>query len=70
MMYLMGDLHRLSIDPAERKYSDLYPGPELRFFHFCEIENQNGSLSFRVLRLDDHGTFTIVDPLTILRGKR
>ncbi|OGP73351.1 MAG: hypothetical protein A2W09_06550, partial [Deltaproteobacteria bacterium RBG_16_50_11] len=65
-----GPRHKVSIDPAERKYSDLYPGPELRFFHFGEIENQNGSLCFRVLRLDDPGSFTIVDPLTILRGKR
>jgi hypothetical protein len=62
-----GPRHKVSIDPAKRKYSDLYPGPEVRFFHFCEIENQNGSLSFRAIRLDDHGTFTIVDPLTILK---
>lgn len=62
-----GPRHSVSIDPAERRYADLYPGPEVRFFHFCEIEKQNGSLSFRVLRLDDHGTFTIADPLTILK---
>lgn len=60
-----GPRHKLSIDPTKRKYPDLYPGPELRFFHFCELEKQNRSVSFRVIRLDENGTFTTVDPLTI-----
>jgi hypothetical protein len=52
------------VDPADRRYEDLFAGPELRFFHFCEIELSEGSLNFRVHRLESDGTFTLVDPLS------
>jgi hypothetical protein len=59
-----GPRHKVYVDPADRRYEDLFAGPELRFFHFCEIELSEGSLNFRVHRLESDGTFTIVDPLS------
>lgn len=64
-----GPRHKVSIDPVKRSYKDLFPGPEIRFFHFCEIELWEDSFSFRILRLEADETFTAVDPLTIT-GKR
>jgi len=60
-----GPRHRLTIDPKERRYQDLYPGPEVRFVHFCEVEIGEKILSFRVVRLEGDETFSVVDPLTI-----
>ena len=60
-----GPRHKVSIDPEKRRYQDLYPGPALRFFHFCEIEIGETALSFRVVRLEGDETFSVVDPLTI-----
>jgi len=60
-----GPRHRLTMDPKERRYQDLYPGPGIRFFHFCEIEIGEGVLCFRVVRLEGDETFSVVDPLTI-----
>lgn len=60
-----GPRHKVSINPMKRAYTDLYPGPELRFFHFCEIEIGEMALHFRVVRLEADGTFTVTDPLTL-----
>ena len=60
-----GPRHKVYIDPKKRRFDDLFPGPELRFFHFCEIELQGKSLNYRVQRLGPDGTFTVTDPLTI-----
>jgi hypothetical protein len=59
-----GPRHHLYVDPADRRYEDLFAGPELRFFHFCEIEVSEGTFNFKVHRLESDGTFTIVDPLS------
>ena len=59
-----GPRHKVHIDPKTRPYNDLFDGPELRFFHFCEIEWQDGALAYRVIRLNPDGTFQAIDPLT------
>jgi 3',5'-cyclic AMP phosphodiesterase CpdA len=56
-----GPRHIVTVDPATRRYRDLFPGPEIRFFHACEIEVGEQGLMYRVLRLESDGTFSIVD---------
>jgi 3',5'-cyclic AMP phosphodiesterase CpdA len=65
-----GPRHKVYIDPRRQLYQDLFSGPEIRFFHFCEVENRNDSLVFRVLRLDSDETFSVVDPLIIQKIRR
>ena len=60
-----GPRHKVSVDPKNRPYNDLFPGPELRFLHFCEVEIHDRVLAYRVLRLESEKTFTIVDPMAI-----
>ncbi len=62
-----GPRHKVIVDSAKARYKDLFAGPELRFLHFCEIENREDALVFRVLRLELDGTFTVVDPFVIRR---
>jgi predicted phosphodiesterase len=62
-----GPRHKVWMGPSKRLYEDLYPGPELRFFHFCEIENRDQGLAYRVLRLEKDDAFNAADPLAILR---
>ena len=65
-----GPRHKVSIDPTKRVYQDLFSGPELRFFHFCEIESGNDTPLFRALRLESNETFTVVDPFIIPTMRR
>jgi hypothetical protein len=58
-----GPRHKVYADPKKRRFDDLFPGPELRFFNFCEIEISNKNLAYKVLRLEPDGTFATVDPL-------
>ena len=60
-----GPRHKVFIDPAKRRYPDLFAGPALRFFHFCEIEHRGNSIAYRVLRLEPDESFTVVDSLII-----
>jgi len=60
-----GPRHKVMTDPRTQRHRDLFLGPELRFFHFCEIENHNDNLVFRVLRLQSDRTFAEVDPFVI-----
>jgi len=60
-----GPRHKVFTDPEKRRRRDLYNGPGLRFFHFCEIEMGPMALHFRVVRLEADGTFSVTDPLTI-----
>ncbi len=64
-----GPRHKVHVDPKAWRYKDLYAGPELRFFHFCEIEATGESLLFTVHRLEADGTFSSVDALTIPKPK-
>ena len=65
-----GPRHKVFIDPRKRRYQDLFSGPELRFFHFCEIENLKEALAFQVRGLDSDETFTVVAPVTIPRFRK
>jgi hypothetical protein len=65
-----GPRHKVIIDPRKQRCQDLFSGPELRFFHFCEIESRNDTLVFRIMRLGSDETFTVVDPLTISKIRR
>jgi predicted phosphodiesterase len=60
-----GPRHKVIIDPKNQRYQDLFSGPELRFFHFCEIESRNDTLYFKVMRLESDGSFANIDPLLI-----
>ncbi len=62
-----GPRHRLTIDPSKRRYEDFFVGPELRSFHFCEVENGENGLRFRKLNLDPDDTFTVADPFNVLK---
>ena len=61
-----GPRHKVTINPLKRHYNDLFPGPELRFFHFCEIETKGQGLELRILRLGPDESFTVADSLTFL----
>lgn len=65
-----GPRHKVMIDPRKRRHQDFFPGPERRFFHFCEIENHHDTLAFRVVRLESDGTFTVVDPFILQKTRR
>jgi predicted MPP superfamily phosphohydrolase len=59
--------HKVIIDSLKQRFQDLFSGPELRFFHFCEIQTGSDTLFFKVLRLESNGSFASIDPLTILK---
>ncbi len=60
-----GPRHKIIIDPRRQRHQDLFSGPEIRFFHFCEIESCNDNLVFKVLRLESDRTFAVIDPVII-----
>lgn len=60
--------HRVDIDPATRKYKDLFSGPSLRFFHFCQVELRRSALVLDVVRLQPDGSFSVADSVTVNRG--
>ena len=65
-----GPRHKVIVDPRKQHYQDLFSGPELRFFHFCEIGSRNDTLVFRIIHLDSDETFTVADPLIISKIRR
>jgi predicted phosphodiesterase len=65
-----GPRHNVWTDPGKQRYQDLFSGPELRFFHFCEIENRSDALVFRVLRLELDETFSLADPFMVPKIRR
>ena len=65
-----GPRHKVKRDPQKCLYQDLFAGPELRFFHFCEIEIDKRGLAYRVVRLESNETFAIVDPLYLTNPKK
>jgi len=62
-----GPRHKVNVNPAKRPYNDLFFGPELRFFHFCEIELFDRALVLKVSRLEPDGTFSTVDQVSARR---
>jgi len=65
-----GPRHKVFIGPRKQRYRDLFSGSEIRSFHFCEIVNRLGPLSFRVLQLESDETFTVADALIFPKIKR
>jgi len=63
-----GPRYRVHVDLEGRRFKDLFPGPELRFFHFCEIELSTTGLIFQAMRLGSDGSFTFADSIR-LHGK-
>jgi predicted phosphodiesterase len=61
-----GPRHKVFVHPNKQRFKDSFLGPELRFFHFCEIENLGRKLYFKVFGLESDGSFTIGDSITIL----
>lgn len=60
-----GPRQKLDVDKSKRSFNDLFQGPSVRFFHFCEIQILGDSLSFCTVRLNDDGTFSETDRLNI-----
>jgi hypothetical protein len=60
-----GPRHKVQTDSRKRLFNDLFEGPELRFFHFCEIESRDRYLIFRVIRLQSDGTFSLADSIPV-----
>jgi hypothetical protein len=62
-----GPRYKVYSDSNKRRYKDLFSGYELRFFHTCEIKMTDEALIYSVLRLEPHGTFNTIDPITLER---
>jgi 3',5'-cyclic AMP phosphodiesterase CpdA len=60
-----GPRHKVSMDPANRRFHDLFEGPELRFFHIVEIEVLGSTTAYKILYLKPDDTFVITDSLEI-----
>ena len=60
-----GPRHKVSINSPKRLYHDLFPGPEIRFFHFICIQIQDNIAYYNVCPLDPNETFRAIDPITI-----
>jgi 3',5'-cyclic AMP phosphodiesterase CpdA len=60
-----GPRHKVINDSGKTRYPDLFPGVELRFFHFCEMELSENTATLKVLRLENNGTFSTVDQLSV-----
>ena len=65
-----GPRHKVKNDSVRHRYPDLFPGPELRYFHACEIERSDIALIYKVLRLEPDRTFSAIDPVIINRSHR
>jgi predicted phosphodiesterase len=60
-----GPRHRVSVDSEKQRYKDFFNGPELRFFHFCEIEVRDKDFAFKAVGLEKDGTFSTADTLIV-----
>ena len=65
-----GPRHKVYTDPRRQRVPDLFSGPELRFFHFCEIEAHPNALVFRVLRLEPDERFSVADSFIMPKMRR
>lgn len=62
-----GPRQKLNTDKKTRLYNDLFEGPAIRFFHFCELDIKNDSMQFKVKKLNDDNSFSIAEELVIKR---
>lgn len=65
-----GPRHTLVTDERERKYDDVYRGPAIRPFHFCELELGDGCLECRIAALHADGSFREIDRVSVKAGAR
>jgi hypothetical protein len=65
-----GPRHKVYTDPRRQRVPDLFSGPGLRFFHFCEIEAHPNALVFRVLRLEPDERFSVADSFILPKMRR
>lgn len=60
-----GPRQKLQVDKAKRLFQDQFDGPEIRFFHFCEIETLKNRLILKVWKLNEDETFSLADEIPI-----
>lgn len=60
-----GPRQKLQIDKKKRQFEDLFDGPVIRFFHFCEIETLENKLILKVWKMNEDDTFSIADQIEI-----
>ena len=64
-----GPRHKVHVDPKKQRREDLFLGPELRFFHICELQVGEEGLAYSVLRLGDDRDFSVVDRLMLGKSR-
>jgi len=62
-----GPRYKVYSDSNQCRYKDLFSGPELRFFHACEIMMTDEALMYSILRLEPDETFKSIDPISFKR---
>ncbi len=60
-----GPRHKLKINPQKQRFKDYFRGESLRFFHFCEAEINEQCLLLTIIKLNDDGSFTSIDEVTL-----
>jgi hypothetical protein len=60
-----GPRHKVFTEPGKRRFEDLFAGPEIRPFHFVEIELNEAGLTSRDVQLQADGCFRVIDPFTV-----
>ncbi|MBN1901943.1 metallophosphoesterase [Candidatus Sumerlaeota bacterium] len=60
-----GPRQKLEVDKKKRQFNDLFEGPEIRFFHFCEMETIEKKLILKVWKLNEDDTFSLADQIEI-----
>ena len=58
-----GHRQKLQINKKKRKFNDLFDGPALRFFHFCEMTIYPDKLIIDITKLNDDNSFSNVDKI-------
>ncbi len=56
-----GKMQKLKTNKHKRKFNDLFDGPSIRFFHFCEMTIYPDKLIIDVIKLNDDDSFSNVD---------
>lgn len=58
-----GPRHKVQTDKKKRKFNDLFDGPPLRFFHFCEMSIHPDKLVVDVIKLNEDSSFSNADEI-------
>ena len=65
-----GPRHKVFVNPSRRRYTDVFGGTEVRFFHFVCLQVQDNMIVYNVYRLEPDETFTADDLITISKTKQ